>query len=88
MVGRLLNKGADGSSTPVGGYGADTELSKEEFQELLTSIDAGLRGLPATAQVPTPFHIREVPLRTRIYHTTLHLSPGCCNNDILISICS
>ena len=54
MVGGLLQKSAKGSSTPVGGYGADTELSKEQFQELLTSIDAGLRGLPATAQVRAP----------------------------------
>ena len=51
MVGNLLKKAANGSDTPVGGYGPDTELSKEQFQQLLTSIDAGLRGLPATAQV-------------------------------------
>ena len=51
MVGSLLQKSANGGSTPVGGYGADTELNKEQFQQLLTSIDAGLRGLPATAQV-------------------------------------
>lgn len=51
MVGKLLKESADASSTPVGGFDRSTELSKEEFQQLLTTIDAGLRALPATAQV-------------------------------------
>jgi NADH:ubiquinone reductase (non-electrogenic) len=29
----------------------DTELTKEQFKELLGKIDSGLRALPATAQV-------------------------------------
>lgn len=51
MVGKLLKESADTSNTAVGGFDAGTSLSKEEFQQLLTTIDAGLRALPATAQV-------------------------------------
>jgi hypothetical protein len=29
----------------------ESELTEEEFKELLQKIDSGLRGLPATAQV-------------------------------------
>lgn len=29
----------------------DTELTREEFKQLLETIDSGLRALPATAQV-------------------------------------
>ena len=50
MVGKLLKQSTDASATPVGGFDASTELSKEDFQQLLTTIDAGLRALPATAQ--------------------------------------
>eukprot|EP00951_Prasinocladus_malaysianus_P045968 scaffold624384_cov50-Prasinocladus_malaysianus.AAC.1 len=34
----------------LGDLDMNSELTEEEFQELLTKIDAGLRGLPATAQ--------------------------------------
>jgi len=35
----------------MGDLDMDTELTLEQFEELLAKIDAGLRGLPATAQV-------------------------------------
>jgi hypothetical protein len=38
-------------SSPVAGISEETRLTREEFAELLKTIDLGLRGLPATAQV-------------------------------------
>ena len=35
----------------LGDIDMESELSEEEFKELLQKIDSGLRGLPATAQV-------------------------------------
>lgn len=40
----------------------DSSLSREEFADLLKTIDLGLRGLPATAQVHSP----ALPLATPV----------------------
>ena len=49
MVGSIVQKK---TSDPImEEFTAETELTREDFQELLRKIDAGLRGLPATAQV-------------------------------------
>lgn len=37
--------------SPLAEVSDSTELSREQFKELLTKIDSGLRALPATAQV-------------------------------------
>ena len=51
MVGGIIKRRAQ-TEGPVSALREDTELDKEAFRELLTSIDRGLRALPATAQVP------------------------------------
>jgi hypothetical protein len=38
-------------STPLAALAESTELTKDQFKELLKKIDSGLRALPATAQV-------------------------------------
>ena len=49
MVGSIVQKK---TSDPImEDFTAETELSREDFKELLRKIDAGLRALPATAQV-------------------------------------
>ncbi len=49
MVGSIVQKK---TSDPImEEFTAETELTREDFKELLRKIDAGLRGLPATAQV-------------------------------------
>ena len=49
MVGSIVQKK---TSDPImENFTADTELSRDDFRELLRKIDAGLRALPATAQV-------------------------------------
>ena len=49
MVGSIVQKK---TSDPImEEFTAETELSREDFKELLRKIDAGLRALPATAQV-------------------------------------
>ena len=60
MVGSIVQKK---TSDPImEDFTAETELTREDFKELLRKIDAGLRGLPATAQVraasgqPSPPH--------------------------------
>jgi hypothetical protein len=50
MVGGIIKRRAQ-TEGPVSALREDTELDKEAFRELLTSIDRGLRALPATAQV-------------------------------------
>ena len=42
---------ASGQQSALDTLDEDTALTKEEFQELMASIDRGLRALPATAQV-------------------------------------
>ncbi len=37
--------------SPLADVNDKTELSREQFKELLTKVDSGLRALPATAQV-------------------------------------
>jgi len=44
-------KAATSCDLLLGDLDMDTELTLEQFEELLAKIDAGLRGLPATAQV-------------------------------------
>lgn len=44
-------KGEAASNGAVGDINEDTELTREQFEELLGKIDKGLRALPATAQV-------------------------------------
>ena len=51
MVGGIIKRRSN-TDGPVSALSEDTELDKEGFRELLTSIDRGLRALPATAQVP------------------------------------
>ncbi len=49
MVGSIVQKK---TSDPImEDFTAETELSRDDFRELLRKIDAGLRALPATAQV-------------------------------------
>lgn len=38
----------------------ETELSREQFKQLLETIDSGLRALPATAQVGVPYKVYQV----------------------------
>ena len=58
MVGRTLEKARaraagviESAETPLATLDDDTALTRDEFAELLASIDRGLRALPATAQV-------------------------------------
>lgn len=58
MVGAALEKARARAAgviasdeTPLGTLDEDTALTRAEFEELLASIDRGLRALPATAQV-------------------------------------
>jgi hypothetical protein len=44
-------KGKKQASSPVAGITEDTRLTREDFAEVLKTIDLGLRALPATAQV-------------------------------------
>lgn len=39
------------AASPLSELSDDTEISRTQFEELLTKIDKGLRALPATAQV-------------------------------------
>ena len=54
MVGGIIKRRSN-TEGPVSALSEDTELDKEGFRELLTSIDRGLRALPATAQVHTEY---------------------------------
>ena len=56
MVGRALEKarargGGENADSPLSTLDEDAALTREEFSDLLASIDRGLRALPATAQV-------------------------------------
>lgn len=54
MVNDLLKGDAPGTSEtkgPLGELNDSTQLTSEQFKEVLKKIDSGLRGLPATAQV-------------------------------------
>ena len=42
------------AASPLNELSDDTEISRTQFEELLTKIDKGLRALPATAQVSCP----------------------------------
>lgn len=39
------------AASPLNELSDDTEISRTQFEDLLTKIDKGLRALPATAQV-------------------------------------
>ena len=58
MVGNLLKKNAPPGISPFDSIDEDNEMSKEQFKELLTKIDSGLRALPATAQVRLGMQVR------------------------------
>lgn len=51
MVSKIVKRRALGDAA-LESIDETTELDKEGFRELLTTIDRGLRALPATAQVP------------------------------------
>ena len=50
LVGSFV-KPSGPSASPLNTIDDDSELSREEFKSMLGKIDAGLRALPATAQV-------------------------------------
>ena len=50
MVSKIVKRRALGDAA-LESIDETTELDKEGFRELLTTIDRGLRALPATAQV-------------------------------------
>lgn len=50
-VRKLLNGGDSAGINTLQTLDEETELSREQFKELLGTIDSGLRALPATAQV-------------------------------------
>ncbi|KAL6756599.1 type-II calcium-dependent NADH dehydrogenase [Haematococcus lacustris] len=49
--GGLVAKAVQGNASPLAELPESTELSREQFKELVKKIDSGLRALPATAQV-------------------------------------
>ncbi len=50
-LGRLPARQQDASQPLASLVSGTTEISQEQFKELLAKIDKGLRALPATAQV-------------------------------------
>lgn len=51
LADRRRRTGGGASEGALGGINEDTRLSEGDFQELLRTIDSGLRALPATGQV-------------------------------------
>lgn len=51
LVSKAITKSKSKSATIFGDITEDSALSREQFSELLKTIDLGLRSLPATAQV-------------------------------------
>ena len=49
--GLVKNTIAKGNDKAVGSITEDSKVTREQFKDMLTTIDLGLRGLPATAQV-------------------------------------
>ena len=64
------------AASPLNELSDDTEISRSQFEDLLTKIDKGLRALPATAQVSSCHYAFGVPTLLEDLYLTLSICAG------------
>ena len=70
------------AASPLNELSDDTEISRTQFEDLLTKIDKGLRALPATAQVGS---LHSKLIASSLFLEYQHLTPSVCTGRYLMT---